>query len=46
VTRAIPGAQAPPTAQEETCAGGNSKKLMLKSAEHVGEDLGKVFKAF
>ena len=26
--------------------GGNSKKLMLKSAEHVGEDLGKVFKAF
>ena len=27
-------------------AGGNSKKLMLKSAEHVGEDLGKVFKAF
>jgi len=27
-------------------AGGNSKNLMLKSAEHVGEDLGKVFKAF
>jgi uncharacterized protein DUF4410 len=26
--------------------GGNSAKLMLKSAEHVGEDLGKVFKAF
>ena len=26
--------------------GGNSRKLMLKSAEHVGEDLGKVFKAF
>jgi hypothetical protein len=26
--------------------GGNSMKLMLKSAEHVGEDLGKVFKAF
>jgi hypothetical protein len=25
--------------------GGNSMKLMLKSAEHVGEDLGKVFKA-
>jgi Domain of unknown function (DUF4410) len=27
-------------------AGGGSKKLMLKSAEHIGEDLGKVFKAF
>jgi len=27
-------------------AGGGSKKLMLKSAEHVGEDLGKVFKSF
>ena len=26
--------------------GGNSRTLMLKSAEHVGEDLGKVFKAF
>jgi hypothetical protein len=26
--------------------GGNSTKLMLKSAEHVGEDLGKAFKAF
>jgi hypothetical protein len=26
--------------------GGNSRNLMLKSAEHVGEDLGKVFKAF
>lgn len=26
--------------------GGNSMKLMLKSAEHVGEDLGKVFKVF
>ena len=27
-------------------AGGNSKNLMLKSAEHVGEALGKVFKVF
>jgi hypothetical protein len=26
--------------------GGNSMKLMLKSAEHVGEALGKAFKAF